>query len=365
MAIFNKNDDIKKIINTKAQTKEEDVKTSGIVLLDKISDELIKHPDYHTQYTYTFSGGGKFIENINNLTEEGKQRNEFLKSDTDDLKRYRDKIHKDDMEQSQADREFTETFHVSHEDESFRRQISNGKNVAQFWIEPTNRLFVYDDDFEYVRTITFDDLQDEGRKYLERRVLEEKGKARMQNLENLAKATGKDKSYFYAYKENKNGEKVVVESAIGYDSMGKKVYAPEIDFVKAKKAYITHYDKVQEVFPDYASIKFERRTPGENYFFDYQPKMRLNGHDVKLNQMDRAFEQVQRTGDFERGDFEKGLILAGEKGKAGAKYVAGYQVSRLGYDALSAPKKTRQQGEGIIMSILSKMLGNMRQGFSR
>lgn len=365
MAIFNKNDDIKKIINTKAPTKEEEVKTSGIVLLDKISDELIKHPDYHSQYSYTFSGGGKFIENINNLTDAGKQRNEFLKSDTDDLKRYRRRIPKDELAQSQADKKFEHTFHVRHEDESFRRQMNKDKNVAQFWIEPTNRLYVYDDDFEYMRTITFDDLQDECRKYLNRRIIEENGKAREQNLRNLVAATGLDEKDFYLYETNENGEKVPVEIEVGYDSMGKPIMRPELDSLKTEMAYMEYFDKVQEVFPDYASIKFERRTAGENYFFDYQPKMRLNGHDVKLNQMDRAFEQVQRTGDFERGDFEKGLLFAGEKGKAGAKYVAGYQVSRMGYDALSAPKKTKEQGEGLIMSILTKMLGNMRQGFSR
>ena len=196
MAFMRKNDDIKKIINTKAKTKEDEAKTSGIVLLDKISDELMKHPDYHTQYKYTFSGGGKFMETVNNLTEEGRKRNEFLISDTDDMNRLRRDIPVDEMEQHIADREFDAKYRINRADESFRRQIHKGKNFAQFWLEPTNRLYVYDDEFEYMKTITFDDLEPECRDYLDRRVIEETGKARMENFKNLAKYTGHDEEYF-------------------------------------------------------------------------------------------------------------------------------------------------------------------------
>lgn len=365
MAFMRKHDDIKKIINTKAKTKEDEAKTSGIVLIDKISDELMKHPDYHTQYTYKFSGGGKIMEGINSLTEEGRKRNEFLQSDTNDLKRLRREIPVDEMEQHNADRKFEEKYHLNYADESFRRQMHKGNNFAQFWLEPTNRIYVYDDEFEYMKTVTFDDLQKECREYLDRRVIEETGKARMENFKNLVRHTGHDEEYFYKKRKTPDGKETVVESPIGFDSLGNEIIYPELDMTKAEIAFIKYFDKVQEVFPDYASIKFERRTAGENYCFEYEPKMRLNGHNVKLNQFDRAFEQVQRRGDFERGDFEKGVLYAAEKGRDGAKYIAGYQVSRLGYDALSAPGKVKKQGEGMLMSLLHQILGGMRSGMSR
>lgn len=377
MGVFFKND-LEKIIkeaDKTSETNDRDALSYGEKMRNKVALLMSKNRLYGQHIEGTISGGSLVLSPLNRLTKKGRAFEQTMDRQGDEAynKKFESSTHdfrlRDDEERdpdnpiypeyNMDDPEYIQDIEYDESRNTFATH--RGKNDVVIDLVLTDGLYITKPD-EYgnfnkvIAPFGIEDVIGDG--VLTGQYTED------QDGESISIKTESVDGFTAEWKRRVAEAEAINRAKL--EELGYELIGPEEEGYPEQQRQIADDVRFIETFPDLRDLPKLKDFNGVEYQFDYDIVIHINGKKVQPQDMDLAFHQLARKGEYERPTLEAGRDFLIQQGFRGAAFHASILPQQTAMALAKAPGKSAEEGQRVLTgNILQQLLSALNRGISR